>query len=163
MESFLDPWILDYNKNRVCNTSKVIHLKPDPKLKGILKYHKHSRILTNKAKLKSDLRFSFPRVNRNYDTSKASQDNGIQPVINANLNIFSSFVFQSFNNSTDVSIFTSALKSANIVPVLKNGKKRLKKFKRKYASKMGRGVYSVKFPVTSKISFLNISAGLGKV
>ena len=140
-----------------------MHLKPDPKLKGILKYHKHSRILTNKAKLKSDLRFSFPHKNRNQDTSKISQDNGIQPVINENINIFSSFVFQSFNNSTDVSIFTSALKSANIVPVLNNGKKRIKKFKRKYASKMGGGFYSVKFPVTPKISFLNISAGSGKV
>ena len=118
-----------------------MHLKPDPKLKGILKYHKHSRILTNKAKLKSDLRFSFPHKNRNQDTSKISQDNGIQPVINENINIFSSFVFQSFNNSTDVSIFTSALKSANIVPVLNNGKKRIKKFKRKYASKMGGGFY----------------------
>ena len=39
--------------SRVCNTSTnsiEIHLKPDPKLKVNLKYHKHPRILTIKAK-----------------------------------------------------------------------------------------------------------------
>ena len=51
--------------------------------------------------------------------SKTSQDNGMQPVLKKNPDIFSSFIFQSFNNIIAVSIFSSALKSANIVPVFK--------------------------------------------
>ena len=62
VEIFLYPWILNCNMTRICNTSKnsmVIHLKPDSKLKVILKYNKHPRILRIKAKWKSDSRFSF--------------------------------------------------------------------------------------------------------
>ena len=51
--------------------------------------------------------------------SKTSQDNGMQPVLKKNPDILSSFIFQSFNNIIAVSIFSSALKSANIVPVFK--------------------------------------------
>ena len=91
LESFLDPWILDCNMTRVCNTSNnsmVIHLKSDPILKVILKYHKHPCILTIKEKCKSNSRFPFSYENRNSDTCKGSQDNDIQPVIKENSGIF---------------------------------------------------------------------------
>lgn len=68
LESFLDPWIQDFNMARVCNTSNnsmVIHLKPDPTLKVILKYHKYLRILTIKETCKSNSLFSFSYEKRN--------------------------------------------------------------------------------------------------
>ena len=97
----------------------TIHLKPDLKLKLILKYHKHPRILIIKEKRKSDTWFSFSHKNRNQDMSKASQDNGMQPVLKENPDIFSSVIFQSFNYIIAVQIFSSAVMPANIVPVFK--------------------------------------------
>ena len=99
----------------------VIHLKPDPTLKVILKYHKYLRILTIKETCKSNSRFSFCYEKRNQDTPKASQDNDIQPAIKENADIFSFITFQSFNHMINVPIIPSALKSAKIVPVFKKG------------------------------------------
>ena len=114
---------------RVCNTSNnsmVIHLKPDPTLKVILKYHKHPRILTIKEKCKSNSRFSFSYENRNQDTPKASQDNDIQPVIKENADNFSFITLQSFNHMIDIPI----IPSAKIEPVFKKGLKKDQKIQR---------------------------------
>ena len=84
----------------------------------------------HKKKWFSNLRFLFPQIKlediykgvRNLDTSTVSQDNDIPTkIIKENPNIFSYFIFQSFNQMIDVLILPTALKSASIVRVFKKG------------------------------------------
>ena len=62
---------------------------------------------------------------KDLDVCKASQENDISTII-INADIFSSFMYQSFDNMADVCIFPTSLKLTNITPVFK---KRAKKFK----------------------------------
>ena len=53
------------------------------------------------------------------DVNKASLDNDIPTkIIKENVDIFSNFIFQSFNNMIDVCIFQKSLKLVNITHVL---------------------------------------------
>ena len=79
-----------------------------------------------KRKLKSGPVFTFNHITKedvikeikNFYASKASQEDDIPTeLIKENFDIFSNFIYQSFNNMTDVCIFRTLLKLANITPV----------------------------------------------
>ena len=79
--------------------------------------------------------FSFSCVNReeilkeilNLDVSKACQDTDIpSKIIKENADIFTDFLLSSFNNIVSNSVFPSALKLANVIPVFKKGDKNAK-------------------------------------
>ena len=85
-----------------------------------------------KRKLKSGPVFTFNHITKedvikeinNLDASKASQEDDIPTkIIKENSDIFSNFIYQSFNNMIDVCIFPTSLKLANITPVNKKGSK----------------------------------------
>ena len=60
----------------------------------------------------------------NLDASKTSQDDDVSSkIIEENSDIFSNFIYQSFNNMTDVCIFPTSLKLANITPVFKKAQR----------------------------------------
>ena len=64
---------------------------------------------------------------KNLDASKASQEDDIPTkMIKENSDIFSNFIYQSFNNMIDACIFPTSLKLANITPVNKKGSKNSK-------------------------------------
>ena len=64
---------------------------------------------------------------KNLDASAASQEDNIPTkIIKENSDIFSSFIYQSFNNMIDVCIFPTLLKLANITPVYKKDLKNSK-------------------------------------
>ena len=91
--------------------------------------------MTIKRKIKSGPVFTFNRIIKedvikeikNLNASKASREDDIQTkTIEENSDIFSTFIYQSFNNMTDVSIFPTSLELANITPVYKKGSKNSK-------------------------------------
>ena len=64
---------------------------------------------------------------KNVDASKTPQgDNIPTKIIKENSDIFSNFIYQSFNYMIDVCIFPTSLKLANITPVYKKGSKNSK-------------------------------------
>ena len=88
-----------------------------------------------KRKIKSGPVFTFNRIIKedvikeikNLNASKASREDDIQTkTIEENSDIFSTFIYQSFNNMTDVCIFPTSLELANITPVYKKGSKNSK-------------------------------------
>ena len=90
-----------------------------------------------KRKLKSGPVFTFNHVTKenvineinNLDASKAPQEDDIPTkIIKENSDMFFNFICQSFNYMTDVCIFSTSLKLANITSVYK---KSLKEFKGK--------------------------------
>ena len=104
----------------------VIENIRDPTLKAKLKYRKHPSILAIKRWIKSGPVFTFNHITKedvikeikNFYASKASQEDDIPTeLIKENFDIFSNFIYQSFNNMTDVCIFRTLLKLANITPV----------------------------------------------
>ena len=64
---------------------------------------------------------------KDLDSSIASQENDIHTkIILKNADIFSNFIYQSFNNMIDVHIFPASLKLANTTPIFKKGPKNSK-------------------------------------
>ena len=91
--------------------------------KAILKYRKHPSILAIKRKIKSGPVFTFNHITKkevikeikNLDASKASQEDDIPArIIKENSDIFSNFIYQSFNNMINACIFPTSPKLANI-------------------------------------------------
>ena len=106
----------------------------DPTLRAIMKYRNHPSVLRILNKYKNNSIFTFSHVTKeqvlkevgNLDTSKSSQDTDISTkVIKQNLDIFASFICQTFNNMVDSSTFLAALKIAHIIPAFKKGSKNL--------------------------------------
>ena len=101
-----------------------------------LTYHNYHSTLAIKEKIKSVSVFTFNRTTnkdvmkeiKDLDVCKASQKSDISTMI-SNADIFSSFIYQSFDNMTDVCIFPASLKLANITPVFK---KRARNSKQNY-------------------------------
>ena len=63
---------------------------------------------------------------KNLDASKASQDDNVLTkikIIKENSDIFSNFIYQSFNDMIDICIFPTSLKLANITPVYKKSQR----------------------------------------
>ena len=88
-----------------------------------------------KRKIKSGPVFTFNHITKeevineikNLDASKSSQEDDIPTkIIKENSNIFSNFIYQSFNSMTDVCIFPTSLKLANTTPIYKKGSKNSK-------------------------------------
>ena len=78
---------------------------------------------TIKRRIKSGPVFTYNHITKedvikeieNLDASKASQEDDVPTkTIKENSDIFSNFIYQSFNNMTDVCIFPTSLKLANI-------------------------------------------------
>ena len=92
----------------------------------MLKYPKHPSILAIKRRIRSGPVFTFNHITKedvikeikNLDALKALQEDDIPTkIITENSDIFSNFIYQSFNNMIDVCIFPISLKLANITPV----------------------------------------------
>ena len=121
-----------------------------------------------KRKTKNGPVFTFNRITKedivqdikHLDAPKASQgDNMPTKKIKENSDIFSNFIYQSFNNMIDVCSFPASLKLANITPVCK---KKFREFKRKlqagkylakYLKKFTKKAYLSKYQITFKINF----------
>ena len=106
----------------------------DPIIKLLVKYRKHTSILTigEVWKEKKYVTFLFSEVSReeifreilNLDVSKACQDTDIpSEIIKENADIFASFLHSSFNTSVTNSEFPSVLKQANVTPDFKKGER----------------------------------------
>ena len=101
----------------------------------MLKYPKHPSILAIKRRIRSGPVFTFNHITKedvikeikNLDALKALQEDDIPTkIITENSDIFSNFIYQSFNNMIDVCIFPVSLKLGNITPVYKEGPKNSK-------------------------------------
>ena len=107
------------------HTDSIVENDRDPTLKAILKYRKHPSILAIKRRIKSSLVFTFNHITedaikeiKNLDASKASHEDDIPTkIIKENSDIFSNFIYQSFNNMIDACIFPTSLKLPDITPV----------------------------------------------
>ena len=85
-----------------------------------------------KRRIKSGPVFTYNHITKedvikeieNLDASKASQEDDVPTkTIKENSDIFSNFIYQSFNNMIDVCIFPTSLKLANITPVYKKAQR----------------------------------------
>ena len=99
-----------------------------------------------KRKTKSGPVFTFNHITKedvikeikNLDASKASREDDIPTkIIKENSDIFSNFIYQSFNNMIHVCIFPTSLKLANMTTVYK-------KFK-EFKGKLQAGKYLTKY------------------
>ena len=91
-------------------------------LKAIVKYRNHPSILTIKKIFKKNPQFSFRCVDKDEILKEIlnCQDSDIPSgIITENADIFTDFLYFSFNNSTFQSEFQSILKLANTTPVFK--------------------------------------------
>ena len=116
------------------HTESIIENVRDPTLKAILRYCKHTSILAIKRNIKSGPVFTFNHITKEEvikeikKASKASQEDDIPTkIIKENSDIFSNFIYQSFNNMIDVCIFPTSLKLVNTTPVYKKGSKNSRK------------------------------------
>ena len=105
-----------------------------------------------KRKIKSGPVFTFNHITKeddiketkNLDASKASEEDDIPTkIIKENSDIFSNFIYQSFNNMIDVWISPTSLKLANITPVYKKVSKNLQASK--YLAKYLKNLRKVPF------------------
>ena len=107
----------------------------DQTLGAILKYKNHPSIITTQNKFKNGDAFYFRELEKeeiqkqicNLNNNKASQHSDIPTkIIKSNSDIFSDFLCVSINSSIKSSLFLSCLKTADITPIYKKGKKDLK-------------------------------------
>ena len=99
----------------------------DPVLKAVKKYEKHTSIIKIKEKMKNkNMSFSFSFVTkettlnelRKLNPKNACQESDIPvKIIKENLNIFSNFVYNNFNNSLFSSKLPSHLTNATTTPI----------------------------------------------
>ena len=112
LNDFFSNIIKSLNIPKKDHTNSIVENVRDPTLKAILKYRKHPSILAIKRRIKSGLVFTFNHITedaikeiKNLDASKASHEDDIPTkIIKENSDIFSNFIYQSFNNMTDVCI-----------------------------------------------------------
>ena len=126
-----------------------------------------------KGRIKSGPVFTFNHITKkdvikeikNLDASK--KDDIPTEIIKENSDIFSNFIYQSFNNMIDVCIFLTSLKLANITPVYKKGSKNSKENYRSVSCQISKnfmkGASLSQYQIILKVSFQNFSVVLGKV
>ena len=107
----------------------------DQTLRAILKYKNHPSIIAIQNKFKSGDVFNFREFEKEeiqkeihkLNNNKASQHSDIPTkIIKSNSDMFSDFLHVSINTSIKSSLFPSCLKTADIMPIFKKGKKDLK-------------------------------------
>ena len=107
----------------------------DQTLRAILKYKNHPGIIAIQNKFKGGDVFYFRELEKeeiqkeihNLNNIKASQHSDIPTkIIKSNSDIFSDFLYVSINSSIKSSLFPSCLKTADITPIYKKGKRNLK-------------------------------------
>ena len=177
LNDFFSNIIKTLNIPKKDHTDSIVENVRDPILKAILKYRKNTSILAIKRRIKSGPVFTFNHIMeeevlkeiKNLDAWKASQEDDLPTkIIKENSDIFSSFIYQSFNNMIDVCIFPTSLKLANITPVYKKGSKNSKENYRPVSilpniSEIYEGCLFKPISIIWKISFQNFSVVLGKV
>ena len=133
--TFFSNIVSNLNIPEYSNCDRTSDNMNDPVAKAIVKYRNHPSILAIEEVCRGQSGFSFSCVNReeiskeilNLDVSKACQDSDIpSKIIKENADIFTDFLFSSFNNSINNSEFPSVLKLANVIPVFKKGDKNSK-------------------------------------
>ena len=114
------------------NFDSVINNVKDPALTAILKYQDHPSILAIQTNCKKRINFDFEEMDlesiekeiQNLKINKASQSSDIPTqIIRENADIFAEFLWKSINSLIKSSIFPSCLKSADMTPLRKKGKK----------------------------------------
>ena len=132
LNDFFSNIIKTLNIRKKDRTDSIIENVRDFTLKAILKYRKHPSILAMKRRIKSGPVFTCNHITKedalkeikNLDAQKAPQEDDIpNKKIKENSDIFSNFIYQSFNNMIDVCIFPTSLKLANITPVYKKAQR----------------------------------------
>ena len=100
-----------------------------------MKYKNHPSIIAIQNKFKGGDVFYFKELEKekiqkeiyNLNSNKASQHSDIPTkIIKSNSDIFSDFQYKSINSSIKSSLFLSCLKTADIMPIYKKGKRDLK-------------------------------------
>ena len=108
----------------LCDVSNI----NDPVERAIQKYKNHPSIRMIKETFDNDKTFSFDVVSPDtifkeigsLDTDKSTHSNDVPTkIVKDNADLFSVFVFNTFNKSVISCIFLSILKSADIIPVHK--------------------------------------------
>ena len=103
---------------------------PPPSISAIKQKTKSVSVFTFNYISKDDIMTEIKYLDVN-KANKASLDNDIPTkIIKENVDIFSNFIFQSFNNMIDVCIFQKSLKLVNITHVFKKGPKNSKEYYR---------------------------------
>jgi hypothetical protein len=104
----------------------------DPITRAVTKYLNHPSIIAIKEVCKEGYSFSFSTIARedfakeivNLDISKSSQDTDIPTkIIKENIDIFTDYIYPSFNECIETSVFPDCLKNANVTPIFKKGSK----------------------------------------
>ena len=135
LNDFFSNIIKTLNIPKKDHTDSIVENVRDPILKAILKYRKNTSILAIKRRIKSGPVFTFNHIMeeevlkeiKNLDAWKASQEDDLPTeIIKENSDIFSNFIYQSFNNMIDVFIFPTSLKLADITSVYKKSSKNSK-------------------------------------
>ena len=112
LNDFFSNIIKTLNIPKKDHTDSIVENVRDPTFKSILKYRKHPSILAIKRRIKSGPVFILNQIIKE-DVLKEIKK------LKENSDIFSNFIYQSFNNMIDVCIFPKSLKLANVTPVYK--------------------------------------------
>ena len=107
-----------------------------PTVRAILKYKDHPSILAIQNNIKNGIKLAFEEIDlisigkeiRNLKMNKASESSDIPTkIIKQNVDIFAKFLWEIINSAIKSSTFPSCLKSADMTPLHKKGKKRQKR------------------------------------
>ena len=123
--------VQNINISRFPDSDPLIRNIKDQTLKTILKYRKHTSITAIESKYGYATSFNFVEVNEADIKNKIYLNRNKTlfriyqlgyKVIKENLNIFGSFLCNSFGSSIKTSTFLRCLKLADIIPLYKKGK-----------------------------------------
>ena len=136
LNTFFGNIVKNLEKNHYSNFDPVINNVKVPTLRAILKYRDHPSILAIQNNIKNGIKLAFEEIDlisiekeiRNLKMNKASQSSDIPTkIIKQNVDIFAKFLWEIINSSIKSSTFPSCLKSADMTPLHKKGKKRQKR------------------------------------
>ena len=135
LNTFFGNIVKNLEINPYSNFDPMINHVKDPTLRAILKYKDHPSILAIQNNCKNRIKFAFEEIDlasikkeiHNLKINKASQSSDIPTkIIKENVDIFAEFLWKSINSSIKSSTFPTCLKSADVIPLHKKGKKEKK-------------------------------------
>ena len=136
LNTFFGNIVKNLEKNHYSNFDPVINNVKVPTLRAILKYRDHPSILAIQNNIKNGIKLAFEEIDlisiekeiRNLKMNKASESSDMPTkIIKQNVDIFAKFLWEIINSAIKSSTFPSCLKSADMTPLHKKGKKRQKR------------------------------------
>ena len=136
LNTFFGNIVKNLEKNHYSNFDSVINNVKVPTVRAILKYKDHPSILPIQNNIKNGIKLAFEEIDlisiekeiRNLKMNKASESSDMPTkIIKQNVDIFAKFLWEIINSSIKSSTFPSCLKSADMTPLHKKGKKRQKR------------------------------------